>query len=69
MLVLSRKLGESLRIGDDVTVTVVRVAGNKVRIAISAPKDVRVLRGELAGCERGTPPAVSAAENSAKPAS
>jgi carbon storage regulator len=47
MLVLSRKVGERLVIGDNITVVVSRVAGNRVTIGIEAPDDVRVIRGEL----------------------
>jgi carbon storage regulator len=47
MLVLSRKQNERIRVGDSVVVTVVRVSGDKVRIGIEAPPDVRVLRDEL----------------------
>jgi carbon storage regulator len=47
MLVLSRKRSESLHIGDDVTVTVLEVRGNVVRLGIHAPSSVRVLRAEL----------------------
>jgi carbon storage regulator CsrA len=47
MLVLSRKQGEVLKIGDDITVTVLSVQGNTMRIGIQAPSNVRVLRGEL----------------------
>ena len=47
MLVLSRKKHEALQIGDHVKVIVVRIDGDKVRLAIDAPPDVRVLRGEL----------------------
>ena len=47
MLVLTRKADEQIMIGDDITVTVVRVRGNKVRIGIEAPRHVRVMRGEL----------------------
>ena len=47
MLVLSRKPGEKIHIGDDITVCLVEVSGNRVRIGIEAPDDVRVLRGEL----------------------
>jgi carbon storage regulator CsrA len=47
MLVLTRKLDESLRIGDDIKITVLRVKGNTVRIGIEAPRDVRVVRSEL----------------------
>ncbi len=47
MLVLSRKTGEKIYIGDDVFVEVRRVAGNRVTLAINAPRSVRILRGEL----------------------
>jgi carbon storage regulator CsrA len=48
MLVLTRKVGEKLIINDNITVTIVEVKGNRIRIAIDAPKDVPILRGELA---------------------
>lgn len=47
MLVLSRKVGEKLIIGDNIAVVVTKVTGNRVTLGIEAPKDVRVLRGEL----------------------
>lgn len=47
MLVLSRKQNERIRVGDSVVVTIVRVSGDKVRIGIEAPPEVRVLRDEL----------------------
>jgi carbon storage regulator len=47
MLVLSRKVGEKLVIGGNITVVVTRVAGNRVTLGIEAPQDVRVVRGEL----------------------
>ena len=47
MLVLSRKIGEKLVIGDNITVVVSRVAGNRVMLGIEAPHDVRIIRGEL----------------------
>ena len=47
MLILTRRINESLRVGDDVTVTVVAVKGNQVRIGINAPKDVEVHREEI----------------------
>lgn len=47
MLVLSRKMGERIHIGDDIFVEVRRVAGNRVTLAVCAPKSVRILRGEL----------------------
>ena len=47
MLILSRRVGESLMIGDEVTVTVLGVKGNQVRIGVNAPKDVSVHREEI----------------------
>ena len=44
MLILTRRVGETLMIGDEVTVTVLGVKGNQVRIAINAPRDVTVHR-------------------------
>lgn len=48
MLVLTRKTQERIQIGDNVTITVVRIKGNTVRVGIEAPQEVRVVRGELA---------------------
>ncbi len=47
MLVLSRKMGESIQIADNISVTVARVSGGRVRLSIDAPKSVRVVRKEL----------------------
>lgn len=47
MLILTRRVGETLMIGDSVTVTVLGVKGNQVRIGVSAPKDVAVHREEI----------------------
>ena len=47
MLILTRRVGESLMIGDDVTITVLGVKGNQVRIGVKAPKEVAVHREEI----------------------
>ena len=47
MLILTRKSGESLMIGEDISVTVLGVKGNQVRIGINAPKDIAVHREEI----------------------
>ncbi len=47
MLVLSRRETERIRLGDSIVVTVIRLAGDKVRLGIEAPKDMLVLRDEL----------------------
>ena len=62
MLVLSRKVGEQIQIGDDIRVTVVRIAGGGVRIGIEAPDEMPVFRQELkqAGDAPNTPQVRSA---------
>jgi carbon storage regulator len=47
MLILPRRVGESLMIGDDVTITVLGVKGNQVRIGVNAPKSIAVHREEI----------------------
>jgi carbon storage regulator len=47
MLILTRRIGESLTIGSDITVAVIGVKGKQVRIGIDAPKDIPVLRKEI----------------------
>ncbi|MGI9471049.1 MAG: carbon storage regulator [Rubripirellula sp.] len=47
MLVLTRKADEQILIGDDIKITLVRVRGNSVRVGIEAPREIRVVRGEL----------------------
>jgi len=47
MLILTRRVGESLMIGDDVNVTVLGIRGNQVRVGVNAPKDIAVHREEI----------------------
>jgi len=47
MLVLTREIGKSIKIGDDVVVTVIEIRGDKVRLGIDAPRDVTVHRQEI----------------------
>ena len=47
MLILTRRVGESLMVGEDITITVLGVKGNQVRIGVNAPRDVSVHREEI----------------------
>jgi carbon storage regulator CsrA len=47
VLILTRRIGETVMIGDDITVTVLRVKGNQVRLGVNAPKSVSVQREEI----------------------
>ena len=49
MLVLSRKVGEKVIVGNNIVLTVVEVNGNRVRLGIEAPRDTAIVRGELLG--------------------
>jgi carbon storage regulator CsrA len=52
MLVLSRKVGERIHVGDNIVLEIRRIAGNRVTVALDAPRDIRILRGELEGPAR-----------------
>ncbi len=52
MLVIARKIGQTIRIGDDIEVTISAIRGDQVRLAIQAPREVPILRTEIIG----TPP-------------
>ncbi len=56
MLVLTRKENERIRIGENIVLTIVRTAGDRVRIGIEAPADVTILRNELKAGEKETKP-------------
>ena len=47
MLILTRRVGETLMIGDNITITVLGVKGNQVRIGVNAPKDIAIHRKEI----------------------
>ena len=61
MLVLSRKVSERIWIGDEISVTIVRINGNAVRIGIDAPSHLAVIRDELRGRQAKAAPAAEAA--------
>jgi carbon storage regulator len=52
MLVLSRKVGERIHVGDNIVLEIRRIAGNRVTLALDAPRTVRILRGELEAASR-----------------
>ena len=56
MLVLSRKEGEQLVIGDNITLVISRISGNRVTIGIEAPKEVKIVRSELTDMESSSAP-------------
>lgn len=60
MLALTRKPGQRIQIGEDITITVVKVEGNKVRIGIEAPPRIRIVREELCGSSVSQPVLVEA---------
>jgi carbon storage regulator len=62
MLVLSRKIGESLVIANEIVVRVLEVKGHRVRLGIQAPPDVDVWREELSACQQGRRQELAAAD-------
>jgi carbon storage regulator len=66
MLVLSRKEGERLVIGDNITLVISKIAGNRVTIGIEAPKDVKIMRSELQTDEEVVPTVVKPVSNRAR---
>src|SRR3982750_3295699 len=64
MLVLSRKLGEKIYIGDNICITVVDIDRGKIRLGIEAPRDVPIYRQELLPLKPGEPKAPKAPNNS-----
>lgn len=68
MLVLSRKVGERIHVGDNIILEIRRIAGNRVTLALDAPRNVRILRGELERAARefnASSPAASDSRESA----
>jgi len=65
MLVLSRKVGERIHVGDNIVLEIRRIAGNRVTLALDAPRDVRILRGELEQSAREFKPPVGDGPRSA----
>ena len=63
MLILTRKVNESLMVGDDITITVLGVKGNQVRLGVTAPRDVAVHREEIYQRISDEPPAEQQGEN------
>jgi carbon storage regulator len=67
MLVLSRKANQSVRIGDNITINVVRIKGNTIQLGIEAPKDIPVVRAELTAKKDGTSRVISVPSNNKLP--
>lgn len=68
MLVLSRKVGERIHVGDNIVLEIRRIAGNRVTLALEAPRDVRILRGELNQAAREFRSAANGLSNGGLPA-
>jgi carbon storage regulator len=68
MLVLSRKVGERIHVGDNIVLEIRLIAGNRVTLALDAPRSVRILRGELETAAREFRPPTEACPVEASPA-
>ncbi len=66
MLILSRRVGESITIGNDIVIKVVSLSGSQIRLGITAPREVRVLREEILVAMQGENRAAASASNSNK---
>jgi carbon storage regulator len=60
MLILTRRIGEGFKIGDAISVTVLRIRGNQVRLGVDAPRHITVEREELSGQARPSDPSLRA---------
>lgn len=67
MLVLSRRVGERIQLGDQITITLVKINGNAVRLGIDAPPDMSVVRQELVDRAAEPAPPAETAEEPAAP--
>lgn len=56
MLILTRRAGESIQVGEDIEISVLEIRGNQVRLGINAPRDVLVLRSELVDISNASDP-------------
>lgn len=65
MLILTRKTGQGFRIGDDIEITITEISGDKVRVGIDAPKEVKILRTELSETMQHNVQAAHGANNNA----
>lgn len=63
MLILQRKVGQSIYIGDDVVVTIQDISSDKVKISIDAPKDIKIIRDELKYAEINNKEALSSSNS------
>ncbi|MCR9296398.1 MAG: carbon storage regulator [bacterium] len=68
MLVLSRKVGEKLIIGDEISIELVRIQGNRIALGLSAPAHIKILRAELESMDAASETPVKGASKQTSPA-